>query len=124
MSRPYRFGVDKVHPVVSPASDGVTLNAPWSAPRGYTTSIPEEVAAYKARLPQRRTELPHPKSKKASVSPKINQSIIRRAWTYIRNHFKGIADDVLPQQTAANPNGDVKIPRLLVCLCCMKAETS
>lgn len=117
MTRPYHFGKDKVHPApLDPAQ------APWSAPRGYTTSIPDEVAAYKASLPPRR--LPptstHKPVQKVKKKTKLEAQFIKRAWTAIKQHFNGVVDDILPRQTEANPNGDVKIPRLLQCLCCIK----
>lgn len=114
----YRFGIHKVHP--EPTLDPV--KAPWSAPRGYTTSISEDVAVYKANLPLRQQiNQCTPKSKKRTVQPKTmnHSNILQRAWTAIRGHFKEVADDILPRQTIANPNGDVKMPRLLICVCCL-----
>lgn len=110
MTRPYHFGRNKVH------------IAHWSAPRGYTTSITEAVAEYKAALPPRKAQVQRsPKSQSSiPVKTKSGINIFQRAWISICDHFKGIADDVLPRQTAANPNGDVVVPRLLVCLCCLR----
>jgi hypothetical protein len=118
MPRPYRFGRDKVHP--APTLDPAV--APWSAPRGYATSIPEEVAAYKVGLPPKKAQVQQPPKSKKTVQLKTKSSIniFHRAWTSIRNHFKGVADDILPRQTTANPNGDVEMPRLLACICCLR----
>ncbi len=108
--RPYIFGKDKVYP----------LNAPWSGPRGYTTSIPEEVAAYKASLPPRHKPKPEPiKTIRVKRRSSGNQFFVR-IWTRIRNHFIALGDDMFPRQTSQNPDGDVKIPRLLTVLCCLK----
>lgn len=128
--RPYRFGKDKVHPAPAPlshsdASSSVLCHsdAPWSAPRGYTTSIPEEVAAYKAALPVRKTvKAMKPQLKPQLPLKKFKSQILLRTWRAILDHFKGLADDVLPRQTEENPNRDVAVPRLLLCLCCLRSE--
>jgi hypothetical protein len=112
----YSFGKDKVYPL--PLD-----KAPWSAPRGYTTSIPEEVAAYKASLPLR--PKPIPKSEPKVIQVKRQSSRGRffiRIWTSIQNHFRDLKNDIVSRQTEQNPNGDVTVPPLLAKLCCLRAE--
>jgi len=124
MSRPYRFGKDKVHPLpldASKASSSVLRHAPWSAPRGYTTSIPEEVAVYKASLPKRKPAMPsNHVIRSTKQKRKIKIACVQSAWAKIRDHFKGVYNDVLGlRQTPDNPNGDIEPPRLVRCICCL-----
>lgn len=108
--RPYSFGRDKVYP------------APWSGPRGYTTSIPEEVALYKAAIREYRSkEVPKSKPKIQIIrqKPRQRHDFFRKAWTAICDHFKAVGRDIMPP---SRPNADVEMPRILRYLCCLGSE--
>jgi hypothetical protein len=97
--------------------------APWSAPRNYTTSIPEEVAAYKSSLPSRQKPIPRSEPKIIRIKRQSSGGrFFRRIWTTIRDHFVAVRNDMLPRQTTENPNGDIKRPIILATLCCLRAE--
>jgi hypothetical protein len=114
--KPYQFGKDKVHPLDP-------VKAPWSGPRGYTTSIPEEVAAYKASLHRRQKPIPRSEAKVIRVKRRSSSNqFFSRIWTKIRAHFIAVGNDMFPRQTAQNPNGDVKRPLILATLCCLRSE--
>ncbi len=117
-SRRYVFGRTKVYPAPTHTLD--PEKAPWSAPRGYTTSIPESVAAYKLSISQSKVAVPtHQPLKVKQVKQKQRSNYLSKCWTAIKNHFRAVKQDMLPQQTEQDPNGDVRIPPLVSCICCL-----
>lgn len=110
----------KVYPAPPPLLD--EAKAPWSAPRGYSTSIPEAVETYKLSVSQSKVTTPPPipsktKSHRTKDRPRLTH--LSKCWTSIKDHFRGIKQDILPQQTQNDPDADIKMPRLLACLCCL-----
>jgi hypothetical protein len=113
MTRPYHFGVDKVHP--APALD--PAKAPWSSPRGYTTSILEETNALKAanRLANRvnggqattRWHVPDPK---------------RRARRQTPNCFRAVAAHMRAVYADIVTNLRFNKTKFVAKLCCLSAE--
>lgn len=117
-SRQYIFGKTKVYP--APLLDAA--KAPWSAPRGYTTSIPDDVEAYKLSIRKSkvyRSPTEPPKVKQIPLKRKFRSTYLSKFWTAIKDHFRAVKQDMLPQQTPQDPNGDVRIPPLVACVCCL-----
>jgi hypothetical protein len=111
MTRPYRFGVDKVHPApLDPAK------APWSAPRGYTTSIRQEADALKAanRLANRVAGGPawHVPDPKRRARPRVQTPNCFRA---IAEHFRLVFRDLAT-------NLRFNKTKFVARLCCLSAE--
>jgi hypothetical protein len=70
--------------------------APWSSPRGFATSIPEEVAAYKRSLSSQHPQ-PQPLRVRKHKEPKQKQkccfsckNLFKKAFLAIYNHFQAI----------------------------------
>ena len=116
-SRQYIFGRTKVHPAPPPITPS---KAPWSAPRGYTTSIPEEVATYKLSICHSKVATQPVKVKPAPrTKSKLQLTCLSKCWIAIKDHFRAVKQDMLPQQTDQDPDGDVRIPPVVACICCL-----
>jgi hypothetical protein len=119
MTRPqYIFGRTKVHPE-PPALDPAV--APWSAPRGYATTIPEEVAAYKASIRAGKSTV---RIAGGPAAPLPAWHKAKRRFTRIEtpNCFKRLADHfrAIGQDLAANLRFNKH--KFIAKLCCLHAE--
>jgi hypothetical protein len=118
----------KIHPALPlPGGQETPMldpsKAPWSSPRGFATSIPEEVAAWhravRAAKPQ---EKPKPLSvkKQKPKSPKFSCSkFFKRVATAIYDHFQAI--------TFSNDRHDHinnKMHRFIGTLCCIRSDVN
>ena len=112
----YIFGQTKVHP--APLDPKV---APWSAPRGYTTSMAEEADALKAAARAGRAKVkvaggaaaPLPPSSRGRCHIQRPQS--QNIFLKVRDHFRNIFSE-LATNLRVNPH------KFLAKLCCLTAE--
>lgn len=115
----YIFGRTKVHPEPPPLDPKL---APWSAPRGYTTSMAEEANALKVAFRAGRAKVkvaggkaaPLPASsrgsKRSSQRPRGPNISLK-----VSNHFRTIFSE-LARNLRVNPH------KFLSKLCCLSAE--
>lgn len=95
--------------------------APWSSPRGFATSIPEEVTAWhramRAAKPQTAPK-PLPVKKQKPKKPKFScGKFFKRVATAIYDHFQAITFSDNRHDRINN-----KMHRLIGTLCCIRAE--
>ena len=115
MTRHYRFGVDKVHP--APALNPAV--APWSAPRGYTTSILEETNALKEtnRLSKKVAGGPAAIRWRSPGRKKRQQIKTPNCFRAIAEHFRLVFRDFAT-------NLRFNKSKFVAKLCCLQSEIS
>lgn len=113
----YVFGKTKVHPAPPPVPSLDPAIAPWSAPRGYTTSLPEEAAALKRRQQSDKPAvLVASKHYTRPAAPVNRQHLWIHRWaTATKSHFAAVL-------------ADMRTPgffhRLIGVCCCIRADVA
>jgi hypothetical protein len=122
-----RFKIYPALPLNSQREEKPTLDpskAPWSSPRGFATSIPEEVDAWKRMiraqnppskpLPVIRKEPKH--KKKYSFSCK---NILKKPFVAIYNHFQAITFS-----EKRHEDMNTRAHRFIGFVCCIRADVN
>lgn len=121
----------KIHPAPlslpggqeKPTLDAV--KAPWSSPRGFATSIPEEVAAWHQAMRAAKPlitlkPLPVKKQKPKPKGPKFScGKFFKRVATAIYDHFQAITFSENRHEKISH-----KMHRLIGTLCCIRADVA
>ncbi len=99
------------------------IKAPWSSPRGFATSIPEEVQAWHRAKPQTTSKPLHVKKQKEK-KPKEKMKfscpgIIKKAFLAIYNHFQAIT---FSEERHDHIND--RMHRFLGTVCCIRADVN
>ena len=117
-----RFKIYPAPPLPEEAPKLDPSKAPWSSPRGYATSIPEEVQAWHRAKPQT-TSKPLPVKKKKQKKPNGTKlscpGIIKNAFLAIYNHFQAITFSEKRHDDMNN-----KMHRFLGTVCCIRADVN
>jgi hypothetical protein len=113
----YVFGKTKVHPAPPPVPSLDPAKAPWSAPRGYTTSLPEEAAALKRRQQSDKPAvLVASKHYTRPAAPVNRQHLWIHRWAAAtKNHFAAILSDM---------RAPGFFHRLIGVCCCIRADVA
>jgi hypothetical protein len=97
--------------------------APWSSPRGFATSIPEEVTAYKQAI---QAAKPQPKPllvrKHKELKPKSNfswKAFLKKPFVAIYNHFQAIT---FSEERHDHINH--RMHRAIGFMCCIRADVA
>ncbi len=112
---PLPGGAEK--PILDPSK------APWSSPRGFATSIPEEVAAYKKAVRAAKPAPPKPLPVKHK-SPRIKKesciaALIKKGLWAIYNHFQAIT---FSEERHDHIND--RMHRAIGFMCCIRADVA
>ncbi len=113
----YVFGKTKVHPAPPPVPSLDPAKAPWSSPRGYTTSLAEEAAALKRRQQSDKPAVLVASKHYKRPTPKQNprHDWIHRWAAATKNHFAAVL-------------ADMRAPgffhRLIGVCCCIRADVA
>ena len=117
----------KIHPAPAPTEEKKpTLDpskAPWSSPRGFATSIPEEVTAYKRTvLAQKPPSKPLHVRKQKQPKQKCSfscKNILKKPFVAIYNHFQAIT---FSEQRHEDIN--IRAHRFIGFVCCIRTDVN
>jgi hypothetical protein len=117
----------KIYPAAAPQEQQPTLDpskAPWSSPRGFATSIPQEVAEYKLSVRSKkppkhlhvRTNKESKEKQKCSFSCK---NILKKPFVAIYNHFQAITFS-----EKGHEDMNTRAHRFIRFICCIRMDVS
>ncbi len=119
----------KIHPAPLPLPGGEEKpkldpsKAPWSSPRGFATSIPEEVAAYKQAI-QAAKPPPKPLRVRKHKEPKSKstfslKAFLKKPFAAIYNHFQE-----LTFSEERHDHINARMHRTIGFICCIRADVN
>ena len=118
-----RFKIYPAPPLPEEAPKLDPSKAPWSSPRGYATSIPEEVQAWHRAKPQTTSKpLPVKKKKPKKTKEKIKFScscFIKKAFMAVYNHFQAITFS-----EERHDHINTRMHRFLGTVCCIRTDVN
>ena len=99
------------------------IKAPWSSPRGFATTIPEEAEAYKravrvANPPQQPLHVSKPKKTKEKIKFSC-PGFIKKVFMAVYNHFQAIT---FSEQRHDHIN--TRMHRFLGTVCCIRTDVN